>query len=152
MLERGDITRTIIDELYERTLVLADEVRAVFDLGSAAENGAAPDDMRIALSIEGLRTTTRVMHVLAWLLNQRAYLAGELSRLQMQRHGALADERPSDPTQMAHLLPETRALIAESEDLYDRVSRLDADWREKGEQSSSAVHGMHSNLSSAFAS
>jgi regulator of CtrA degradation len=150
MKQNGDITKTIVDELYERTLLLADEVRAVFDLGNAETKTPALDDMRIALSIEGLRTTTRVMHVLAWLLNQRAYLEGELSRLQMRRHGALAAERPSDPQQLQHLLPETRELIAESEELYDRVARLDSDWRANDIEGLSAVHGMRSNITAAF--
>ena len=153
MTREGTITRSIIEELYEHTLLLADEVRAVFDLGAASEHHSGIDDMRIALSIEGLRTTTRVMHVLAWLLNQRAYLEGELSRNQMRRHGALADERPSDPEQLEHLLPETRALIGESEELYERVARLDADWRENGDdENASAVHGMRSNLKAVFGS
>ena len=87
--------------------------------------------VRIALSVEGLRTTTRMMHVLAWLLNHRAYFAGELSEFQLRRHGVLPPDRPSDPDEMAMLEPTTRALIGETEALHRRIARLDAAWRER---------------------
>ncbi|HAW35230.1 MAG TPA: DUF1465 domain-containing protein, partial [Erythrobacter sp.] len=68
-----DINCEIIEELYSQALVLADDARTVFDL-RRTDTAVQPDDLtRVALSIEGLRTTTRLMHVLAWLLNQRAY-------------------------------------------------------------------------------
>ena len=73
--------------------MLADDARAVFDLRIGEKGDNASDSLKIALSIEGLRTTTRVMHVLAWLLNQRAYLAGELSETQLARHNELPEER-----------------------------------------------------------
>lgn len=150
MQAQGSINGTIVEELYERALVLADEVRAVFQSRASEALEESTDAMRLALSIEGLRTTTRVMHVLAWLLNQRAFLSGELSELQIRRHGALAEERPSDPEQLAQLLPETRELVLESEELYDRVSRLDRDWREQDDEVEPAVLGMQDKIAAAF--
>lgn len=124
-----DISQPIIESLYCEALVLADEVRAAFDL-SPGRTGAE-DIVRIALSVEGLRTTTRMMHMLAWLLNHRAYFAGELSEFQLRRHGVLPPDRPADPEQLALLEPETRALIADSEALHGRIARLDKAWRER---------------------
>ena len=124
-----DISKPIIEALYCEALVLADEVRAAFDLAPARCEGE--DLVRIALSVEGLRTTTRMMHVLAWLLNHRAYFAGELSEFQLRRHGVLPPDRAADPEQLAMLEPETRALIAETEAFHGRVARLDAAWRER---------------------
>lgn len=86
--------------------------------------------VRLALSTEGLKTTTRMMHVLAWLLNQRAYFSGELSEKQVRAHGALPEDRPSDSDQLAYLEPETRALIEETERLHERIARLDGAWRQ----------------------
>lgn len=120
-----DLHVEIIEDLYSEALMLADEARAVFDLRFSDDMEDHEDLARIALSIEGLRTTTRLMHVLAWLLNQRAYRAGELSDLQMARCGKLPAERASDPGNLARLEPETRELIAESERLHARVTRLD---------------------------
>ena len=104
-----DISKPIIEALYCEALVLADEVRAAFDLVPARSE--EEDMVRIALSVEGLRTTTRMMHVLAWLLNHRAYFAGELSEFQLRRHGVLPPDRAADPAQLAKLEPETCALI-----------------------------------------
>ena len=124
-----NINEEIIEDLYSQALVLADDARAAFDL-RFHENVSDPDDLtRVAISIEGLRTTTRLMHVLAWLLNQRAYMAGELSEKQLERCGALPEEREADANNLARLEPETCALIEESERLHARVARLDRDWR-----------------------
>ena len=85
--------RQVIEELYEETLLLADEARAAFDLRGREPGDSDANATRIALSIEGLRTTTRIMNLLAWLLNQRAFFAGELSETQVKRCGSLARDR-----------------------------------------------------------
>ena len=145
-----DLNEEIIEDLYSEALVLADDARGAFDL-RLADNRIDPDDLtRVALSIEGLRTTTRLMHVLAWLLNQRAYLAGELSEQQLARCGALPDERPGDADNLARLEPETRALIAESERLHERVARLDRDWRLE-RVAAQPVAELHGRIARAFA-
>jgi len=124
-----NINHEIIEELYSEALVLADDARAAFDL-RFQDNAADCNDLtRVALSIEGLRTTTRLMHVLAWLLNHRAYMAGELSDTQLEHCGTLPEERQADADNLARLEPETRALIEESERLHARVARLDRERR-----------------------
>lgn len=144
-----ELSEPIIEALYGEALVLADEARGAFDL--RLDVGADNDDRtRVALSIEGLRTTTRIMHVLAWLLNQRAYMSGELSEAQLRRHGALPAERTSDPEQMKLLEPETRALIRDTERLYARVARLDHDWRAQAE-AEAPVQAMQGRIAKAFA-
>lgn len=141
------IRRQVVEELYEETLLLADEARAIFDTrGRESESGGDP--ARIALSIEGLRTTTRLMNLLAWLLNQRAFFAGELTESQVRRHGALAEDRRSDPVQMSRLELATRALVRESERLYARAERLDSQLRSDVE--SGPARELQTRLSSAF--
>jgi regulator of CtrA degradation len=125
-----DLSEPIIETLYCKALVLADEVRATFDLAPRPFS-ANEDLVRIALSVEGLRTTTRMMHVLAWLLNHRAFFSGELSEFQLRRHGVLPPDRPSDPAQLELLEPETCQLISETEAFHQRISRLDAAWRDR---------------------
>jgi regulator of CtrA degradation len=138
MSRTTNLSRPIIEALYTEALVLADEVRMVFALGT--RNPADTEDTmaRLALSTEGLKTTTRMMHVLAWLLNQRALFAGELNENQMRRHGALPPDRVSDPQYLAMLEPETRTLIAETEQLHRRIARLDKAWRQRFEMNSPA--------------
>ncbi|MBX7493833.1 DUF1465 family protein [Qipengyuania sp. 1NDW9] len=149
-----DMDRTIheqvVEDLYAEALMLADDARAAFDLRDEASRGNSPDNVRIALSVEGLRTTTRVMHVLAWLLNQRAYQSGELSKTQLRRHGTLGAERPSDPANMELLEPATRMLIRETERLHARVARLDEEMRAQDENGSEAVSAMQDRIAQAF--
>ena len=145
-----NINHEIIEDLYSEALLLADDARAVFDLRIGEKGDNASDSLKIALSIEGLRTTTRVMHVLAWLLNQRAYLAGELSAAQLARHNELPEERSADPANLEALEPETRALIRESEDLHARVARLDREIRRAEDHADAPVQAMQDRLAQAF--
>jgi regulator of CtrA degradation len=96
MSETADLSPTIVEALYSEALVLADAARAAFDLSGRLTAASEDEDLaRIALSCEALRTTTRMMHAIAWLLNQRAYFAGELSEFQLRRHGRLPAPVPS---------------------------------------------------------
>ena len=142
------IRRQVVEELYEETLLLADEARAAFDMRARDPDERGDDTGRIALSIEGLRTTTRLMNLLAWLLNQRAFFAGELSENQVKRCGSLAPDRRADPVQMAALELATRALIRESERLYARAERLDVQLRSDSE--SGPARELQDRLSNAF--
>ena len=143
-----DINQPIIEALYCEALVLADEVRAAFDL--APTRAGNEDLVRIALSVEGLRTTTRMMHVLAWLLNHRAYFSGELSEFQLRRHGVLPPDRSADPEQLALLEPATCILIAETEAFHGRIARLDAAWRDRYSVQPTAVHRLRERLGREF--
>ncbi len=143
-----DINPHIVEALYNEALLLADEVRAAFDLSGRLDDASMDEDLaRIALSCEALRTTTRMMHVIAWLLNQRAYFAGELTQLQLRRHGRLpARTARSDTTQLAMLTPELRGLVATTERLFARIERLDAAWQENFRMQPSAVHRLRERL------
>jgi regulator of CtrA degradation len=136
MSRTTDLSRPIIEALYTEALVLADDVRAVFALGAREPLDHEDTIARLALSTEGLKTTTRMMHVLAWLLNQRALFAGELNENQMRRHGALPPDRAADPHHLEMLEPGTRELIAETENLHRRIARLDDAWRQRFEMHS----------------
>lgn len=158
MAEPAKINPRIIDGLYCEALVLSDEVRAAFDLSGridlhAVQNHRAEDDAaRLAFSCEALRTTTRMMHALAWLLNHRAYLSGELSEFQLKRHGRLAPDRPSgEPAQLARLDDATRALVEATMRFYARLVRLDHDWRERDPHTPSAVARLRERIGSAIA-
>ena len=67
MNKTTDINPHIIEGLYTEALLLADEVRAAFDMSGRLDELAGDEDLaRIALSCEALRTTTRMMHAIAW--------------------------------------------------------------------------------------
>ena len=84
MARTTNLSRPIIEALYTEALILADEVRAVFAAGTREPIAGEDAFVRLALSTEGLKTTPRMMHVLAWLLNQRALFSGELSENQVR--------------------------------------------------------------------
>jgi regulator of CtrA degradation len=130
------INRQIIESLYSEALVLSDEVRNAFDLSAPGDRETArAAAARAELSSEALRTTTRMMHALAWLLNQRAFLAGELSELQLRRYGKLPPERqPNRAETWVAVTPEIRRLIEETQKFYARLQRLDREWRERDPQ------------------
>ena len=151
-----DMTRPmneqIVETLYHEAIDLAEYVRAVF-AGGLDPQGAdvgATNPVRIALSIEGMRATTRIMNVLAWLLNQRAFFNNELSKLQLLRRNKLSEDRPSDTANLSVLEPETRLVIEETERLHARVARLDAEWREQEDGDSAAVQRMQDRITTAF--
>lgn len=130
MTAHADISQTIIESLYCEALLLADDVRATFDLSQRQIPVDENDIARVALSVEGLRTTTRVMHVLAWLLNRRAFFNGEMTEFQLRRHGRLPEDRPADPDNLSWLSPDIRDLIRASENLHARIARLDRAWND----------------------
>lgn len=145
MARTTNLSRPIIEALYTEALVLADDVRAVFALGTREPEIGEDTGVRIALSTEGLKTTTRMMHILAWLLNQRAFFSGELSERQVKLHGTLPPDRKADPAALALLEPETRELIDETERLHQRIARLDEAWR-GGFEMASPARAIHSRL------
>ena len=81
---------------------------------------------RVGFACESLKVTTRIMHIVAWLLTQRAIDSGEIPG----REGRRADRRlghaqDTDPLVLRALPPSAQKLINSSADLYARVKRLD---------------------------
>jgi regulator of CtrA degradation len=66
------------------------------------------------------------MHVVAWLLTQRAINSGEIEASAATRTNArLGHASDSDPEILAGLPDSARRLIAASTELYSRIKRLD---------------------------
>ena len=124
---QSQLTPKLVDALYVEAMVLADEARSYFDtIGRDDRLSLDPID-RVGFSCESLKVTTRLMHVIAWLLTQRAVAAGELSRAQAGEAERRLGEAPQTDRDLFGRLPETAAdLVRASEELYDRVSRIDA--------------------------
>jgi regulator of CtrA degradation len=123
---RARLTPKLIASLYTEAMLLADEARSYFDREGRDERAALEPMVRVGFSCESLKVTTRLMHVIAWLLTQKAVETGELSRAQARRPARRLGEAPdSDPAQVAALPESALALVNASRDLYDRVRRLD---------------------------
>ncbi len=145
MASPASINPRIIEGLYCEALVLSDEVRAAFALSGRLEP-AGDDEATVALSCEALRTTTRMMHSVAWLLNHRAFFAGELSEFQLRRHGKLAEFPEADPRRLGLIDGPTRELIQATERFHARLKRLDNGWRERDANAPSAVAALRERL------
>jgi regulator of CtrA degradation len=120
-----ELTPKLISGLYTEAMVLADEARSYFDSDRA--RGISPSEIAVAFSCESLKVTTRLMHVIAWLLNQKALRAGQLTaRDTMNGLDELGYVPASDAEWREQMPEEARQLIIASEDLYYRVQRVAA--------------------------
>lgn len=124
------VTAKVIDALYVEAMVLADDARAYFDTFSRDERDALGPMLRVAFSCESLKVTTRLMHVIAWLLAQRAQLTAPVSgQTAPKQIHPLAGHTETDAESIVGLPEGARKRIEASLDLYSRVARLDEDIR-----------------------
>lgn len=118
----------LVNSLYTEAMLLADEARAYFDHQGRQDREALDPVARIALSCESLKITTRLMHVLAWLLTERAIELGQMAVEEATASARrLGDAAPSDASSMEGLPRSAIALIDASQDLYARVRRLETE-------------------------
>ena len=120
------ITSRLIDSLYTEAMLLADEARSYFDdIGRDDRAGLEPF-ARVGFACESLKVTTRIMHIVAWLLTQRAIESGEIPLREGRRaERRLGHAQDSDPAVVTQLPASAQRLIGSSIDLYARVKRLD---------------------------
>jgi regulator of CtrA degradation len=144
------MTPKLVDSLYTEAMLLADEARFYFDRQGREERMALEPLARVGFSCESLKVTTRLMHVIAWLLTQRALEAGELtmsqSRTPARRLGETAE---SDPILLAKLPPNALALVRASQELYARAKRLE-EGNAAADPQSSPARTLMSRLERAF--
>lgn len=120
------ITPRLVDSLYTEAMLLADEARAYFDDAGRDERATLQPFARVGFACESLKVTTRIMHIVAWLLTQRAIESGEIRTRDGRRpERRLGNAQESDDSVVATLPPSAQKLINSSADLYARVKRLD---------------------------
>ena len=133
MMDESDISRPqaritsrLIDSLYTEAMLLADEARSYFDDAGRDERSTLEPFARVGFACESLKVTTRIMHIVAWLLTQRAIESGEIPARESHRpERRLGHAQETDPVVIATLPPSAQKLINSSADLYARVKRLD---------------------------
>jgi regulator of CtrA degradation len=120
------ITSRLIDSLYTEAMLLADEARSYFDDAGREERSTLEPFARVGFACESLKVTTRIMHIVAWLLTQRAIESGEIAGREGHRpERRLGHAQDTDPVVVGTLPPSAQKLINSSIDLYARVKRLD---------------------------
>ena len=120
------ITPRLVDALYTEAMLLADEARAYFDDVGKGERLMLEPFARVGFACESLKVTTRIMHIVAWLLTQRAIETGELHQVEGRRpERRLGHATVSEPAVVEQMPPAAQRLIMASSDLYARIARLD---------------------------
>lgn len=118
--------RRLIDSLYVESMLLADEARGYFDDAGRRDRDGLDSLSRVMFSCESMKVTTRLMHVIAWLLTQRAVANGELrAKDALDPSRRLGDAPETDEVAIGHLPDSARLLIGASIDLHRRVRRFD---------------------------
>ena len=127
--ERGfeaRITPRLIDSLYTEAMILADEARAYFDESGRDDRQSLEPFARVGFACESLKVTTRIMHIVAWLLTQKAVETGEIRSADGKRpERRLGHANESDEAVVEQLPESAQRMINASIDLYQRVKRLD---------------------------
>lgn len=120
------ITPRLVDSFYTEAMLLADEARAYFDDAGRDDRSNLDPFVRVSFACESLKVTTRIMHIVAWLVTQRAIESGEIPYREGRRpERRLGHAQESDPAVVERLPESAQRLISASTDLYARVKRLD---------------------------
>jgi regulator of CtrA degradation len=129
MATGAPVQRAQVENLYVEAMLLADEAHAAFatgrDLGSVRGNAAA----QIGLACESLKTTTRLMHVIAWLLHRRAMFAGDPGAGPNDSAARIGEAVAADWDVCEGFDASLRRIVAASERLFERVAVLEAGWQ-----------------------
>jgi regulator of CtrA degradation len=145
---RLELTPLLLDSLYTEAMLLADEARACFDRSHDA--GQLAPEISVAFSCESLKVTTRLMHSIAWLLNQKAVRAGEISESDAQNEARNLGYAPASDGPLVLQFPlEAQALIGASEELYYRLQRFSEKMRTPIPHASEP-HAMRDRLRASF--
>jgi regulator of CtrA degradation len=120
------IHRKLVDSLYVEAMLLADEARGYFDEVGRNERDSLEALNRVTFSCESLKVTTRLMHIIAWLLTQRAVDAGEIAPGDALAPSRRLGAAPETDHAVVTVMPvQAAAIIQTSIELYRRVARLD---------------------------
>lgn len=139
---------------FQEGMALVEETAAYLDGPGRAQSQELPRRAALTYAGESMRLTTRLMQVASWLLVQRAIQEGEMTiaeaAKEKYRLGAQDICRATKP-EAREILPERLvALLARSENLYERVERLDqAIYRGAGAPTESVMNQLE-KLRSAF--
>jgi regulator of CtrA degradation len=125
-----DRSAIYFDRTYRETMTLLVEARDYMRFREPVDRSALPDDQRLVVNCEALRLTSRLTHIMAWLLIQRAVHAGEISAAEAadddHRLAGQTVCRERGATRDIAMPPLLAQLLERSYQLYARVERLDA--------------------------
>lgn len=117
------------DRAYEETMALLVEARNYVAFQEAVDQRGLAPAVRLQVSYESMRVTSRLTQVMAWMLAQKAVHAGEMSQEkaigeEFAISGGTICSDPSGPDN-AQLPTGLRSLLERSHSLYMRTTRLE---------------------------
>ncbi|MDX1484040.1 MAG: DUF1465 family protein [Alphaproteobacteria bacterium] len=126
---QGETPTAFFSKTYDEATSLLIEARDYIAAEESLDRRELAPADRLRLALETSRLTSRLTHVMAWLLARKAVFAGELTPAEaaeppyvLERNEILA----ADEAAQHENLPETLSdLMVRSHRLYIRVSRLD---------------------------
>src|SRR5271170_725762 len=117
------------DRTYRETMSLLLETRDYMRFREPVDRRAMPDDQRLVVNCEALRLTSRLTHIMAWLLIQKAVHAGEITPAEAasEDHRLAGQSVCRERTTLGDISmpPALATLLERSYHLYTRVERLD---------------------------
>lgn len=128
--------------IYDETMTLLLEEREYVVAREMIDHQKLPPQLRLQASFESMRVTSRLTQVMAWLLAQKAVIAGEISEQSLAGEFALGGDvvcfGVADDETTAALPRVLRGLLDRSLALYARVSRLNGMVRRRCTQAAAA--------------
>lgn len=150
------LTPALIDPLYVEAIAMADEARTYFSTAGLEDRQTLDPMERVLFSCESLKVTTRLMHVISWLMVGKAVAAGEMTPEEAaapdRRLGNAEGSDEMQEPRLALLPPPALSLVRRSQALYDRVRHMEASLfrNDGGSPAGSGARGLQNRLGEAF--
>ena len=127
------VQRAQVENLYVEAMLLADEAHTAFatqrgDMARDTRRGANDSLLQVSLACESLKTTTRLMHIIAWLLHRRAMIAGDPGAGPDDSAARIGAPVVADRDICARFDASVQRIVAASERLFDRIVAIEAGW------------------------
>lgn len=122
------VLRAQVENLYVEAMLLADEAHAAFAAQRDLDHVRGDALLQVGLACESLKTTTRLMHIIAWLLHRRAMIAGDPGAGPQDSAARIGAPVAADWDICLGFQTHVRRIIASSERLFERIAALEAGW------------------------
>ncbi len=142
----ASVQKALVENLYVEAMLLADEAYTAFAAQRELNCGASDRLVQVGLACESLKTTTRMMHIIAWLLHRRAMMAGEPGALAQDSAARIGETIQADWNICINFDSHCRYIVAGSERLFERIAALEAGWATDGQAVPAPVQRMLAQL------
>jgi regulator of CtrA degradation len=140
------VQKALVANLYVEAMLLADEAYTAFASQRDMGRGGMDRLTQVGLACESLKTTTRLMHIIAWLLHRRAMMANEPGALPQDSAAHIGDVITADWEICIHFDSHCRHIVAGSERLFERIAKLEAGWDDESGPARAPVQQMLAGL------